>query len=529
MKLLVASPTTASHVRAHRSTQVPSLLSAAAIIAAAVSVIHVNSGDAAVYFTYFKQFFRLPFSYAPGQVSFGATSPLWVILNAPFALLFGNGFVTPSRLLAGGFLFAGVCCLAAAAPRSNWNLPLVAALTILNVPLIAATSQLFETGLTFALIALVYFAMCTDRPRVALIGAGLLPLARPETALMSIFVYLWTLSRSRDRRHMGSIALASLIPLLLYIGYMSLETGGIVPSSVSARVLLATEGHASWAHDFLESFGRSFWTTAENAIYPLGAVMGFVAIARIGVKALWLELALLALLVVPFVVQPPISYAPRYLEVATPLMTVIVLQVLLASSWRTVVLPVSTVGILLLAGYILHPYLGLNRFSYNRLLLRDLADKLNPLLRPGDKVLLYEIQGQYYLSRAAVSADGIVGGATLPVLRGQLSWERFIRQDHITYVVTMDAFDYRRVYDRTLLARLYAYDLDHPVGARMRSGGLVFTKVLTNPDFANPARYVVVAQAGLNVGNSLRVYGPSVAGWSDSYFPWNSVYRVGDP
>ena len=115
----------------------------------------------------------------------------------------------------------------------------------------------------------------------------------------------------------------------------------------------------------------------------------------------------------------------------------------------------------------------------------------------------------------------------MPALRGELSWGDVIRRYDITYVVTMDAFDYRSIYDGTLLARLYANDLDHPVGSHIRSGNLVFTKVLTNPDFADPSRYVVVPQAGLNVGDSMRVYGPSIRGWSGSVITWNSVYRVG--
>jgi hypothetical protein len=252
-----------------------------------------------------------------------------------------------------------------------------------------------------------------------------------------------------------------------------------------------------------------------------------VAIVRFGVRSLWLELTLLVLLLAPFVVQPPLSYTPRYLAVATPILTAIILRLLLSVSWRAIVLPAATVGFLLLAGYMTHPYVGQDRFGYDRLLLRDLADRLNPLLRPGDKVLLYEIQGQYYLSGTAVSADGIVGGATLPALRGEVSWEQFIRRDGITYVVTVDGFDYRRIYDGTLLARLYAYDLDHPVGTQMRSGNLIFTKVLTNPDFADPSHYVVMhPQARLNVGDSMRVYASSIRGWSGSAITWNSVYRV---
>jgi hypothetical protein len=527
--MAVESPTTIPYGRVAETpvtTRTLALVASSAIIAVALSVIPVNSGDAAVYFTYFKQFFTSPFSYAPGHVSFGATSPLWVVLNAPIAWIFGSSFMTPSHILAGALLLGGASCLAATVTRSNWSLPLVAALVALNVPLVLATGELFETGLAFALVALVYFAMRTDRTVLATMGAGLLPLARPETAPMALFVYFWVMLHSSSRIRTGMLILASLSPVLIYYGYMFVQTGGVIPSSASARILEINEARGGWWRDLLESFGQTAWSRMDNIIYPLGAIACLAAIMRFGIRAMRLELALLTMLLVPFIVQPPLGLAPRYLEISSPILTVIVAQVILSMPRRSIVLPTITIGTLLLAGYLLYPYIGLARFSYNRLLLRDLANKLNPMLHRGEKVLLFEIQGQYYLLGDAVSADGIVGGAVLPVLRGQLSWDSFIKRENIDYIVTMDAFDYRRIYGGTLLARLYAYDLDHPIGATMRSDGLAFTKVLTNPNFADPSKYEIAAEPGLNVGDSIRVYAGAERATSGAVILWNSVYRV---
>ncbi|NMC34335.1 MAG: hypothetical protein GYA36_18050 [Veillonellaceae bacterium] len=48
-------------------------------------------GDAAIYFNYFLRFFDLPFSFQPGTVSFGASSPLHVMVMAPVFHVFHHG------------------------------------------------------------------------------------------------------------------------------------------------------------------------------------------------------------------------------------------------------------------------------------------------------------------------------------------------------------------------------------------------------------------------------------------------------
>ena len=54
-----------------------------------LAIIYWNSldGDAAIYFTFIKNFFSKPFSYYPGEVSFDY-SPLLVILYAPIYKIF---------------------------------------------------------------------------------------------------------------------------------------------------------------------------------------------------------------------------------------------------------------------------------------------------------------------------------------------------------------------------------------------------------------------------------------------------------
>ena len=62
------------------------------ILTSPIAFLYWNSqsGDASIYFTFIKNFFIKPFSFFPGDVSFGATSPLVVIFFAPIYSIFGS-------------------------------------------------------------------------------------------------------------------------------------------------------------------------------------------------------------------------------------------------------------------------------------------------------------------------------------------------------------------------------------------------------------------------------------------------------
>lgn len=168
-----------------------------------------------------------------------------------------------------------------------------------------------------------------------------------------------------------------------------------------------------------------------------------------------------------------------------------------------------------------YPYMLSPRYDYDTLLLRDLAARLNPITGPDDRLLLYEIQGQYHLTAHCISLDGIVGGETLAALQGREQWPDCIRRAGVRYVCTMNAFTYRQAFKDTLLEVLYWHDLVSPVGSTVEIEGIRFKKLLTNPDFADPGRYEVAEYRG----DRIRVYGAGKPGWAGETVTWNSVYE----
>ena len=67
-----------------------------------------TSADAAIYLTFIKNFATLPFSYQAHTVSFGATSPLHVLIQAPLPFIFGETWVWFAKVLNNFWLVLGI-------------------------------------------------------------------------------------------------------------------------------------------------------------------------------------------------------------------------------------------------------------------------------------------------------------------------------------------------------------------------------------------------------------------------------------
>ena len=91
---------------------------------------HHISGDASIYFTFIRNFVHVPYSFQPEAVSFGATSPLHVLLHAPVAALLGESFIPFSRMLNFVVLAGGVVALGRALGGTRSALLWVVALTL---------------------------------------------------------------------------------------------------------------------------------------------------------------------------------------------------------------------------------------------------------------------------------------------------------------------------------------------------------------------------------------------------------------
>jgi hypothetical protein len=239
-----------------------------------------------------------------------------------------------------------------------------------------------------------------------------------------------------------------------------------------------------------------------------------------------IEILLVIPIVVLYLILPPQEYAPRYLIPALPPLIAVLVRTFRPLTARTRPAAAFYLSALLVTYFLYLPQFLNQRYDYDTLLLKDLATQLNPVVTSDDKILIYEIQAQYYLEAPTYSLDAVVGNQLFGPLTGKESFENYIRREHINYIVTADSFNYRTIYRNTLLERLYLHDLSNPLGSSIEIGGLVFTKILTNPVFDRAELHQVMRLPSLNTGSSLRVYGDWNPRWSGHYPMWNSVYQI---
>jgi hypothetical protein len=501
------------------------------------------SGDASIYFTFIKNLASLPFSFQPQTVNFGATSPIHVLLHAPAYMAFGNNWLPVSKAINFMLIVVGIVLLNRAVVGNYSTLILISALTLMAKPLLVATGQLYESGLAFLSVSLVYYLLKRRHFWQAVLVAGSLYLIRPELLVVTVAVDAYLFITSKKRLRCACVIMLSLTPTLAYHAYMFFHTGQLIPSSVLARTIRALEEPATWVE-------RSKGSLSQLAgLSGLTYLVGTIALMALSARRVRLpieEILLFLPLLLVFVAVPPHGYLARYLLPITP---IAVVSSAMLGEWlwrsfpsvlkraigrraeitdqrirRSLALFAIMIAVMIYLRYL--PEASNRRYDYDTLLLKDLPEQLNAIAGPQQKVVIYEIQAQYYLSAFCISLDCTVGNSMLAVYRGHETFADFVEREAVNYVVTMNSFNYRRAFDNTLLEELYVHDLSSNIGDVFTSGRLSFRKILTNRAFSDPNSFKLRPWDNLNVGDELRVYGESAPLWINHHPLWNSVYEV---
>jgi len=501
------------------------------------------SGDPTVYFTFIKNFTTLPFQFQSQTVSFGATSPVFVLLHVPIYELAGEHWILVSKVVNFILVPLGLVLLNRAISGDHLTLLLFIAITIAARPLLVATCQLYESGLAFFFVSLVYYLLKRRADMALVLVAGSLYLIRPELVLVTAVIDAYVLWKSPRRLHCLSFVAISIVPMAAYHGYMFHHTGELLPSSVLARSLRVVETPESWTERVIGTF--SSLASRAGLVYSVGAISVFVLAVSRGFRACLGEILLFLPLPLVFLAVPPHEYLIRYLLPIVPICAVAFVSTVvslghiplvlrrrgyrvagLGVKWgrRLVGLSVLTMMVFSYSLYLREARLVL--YDYDTLLLRDLATQLNAITNPSDRVLIYEIQAQYYMDAFAISADAIVGRHILGVLTGEETFSSFVKRNGVTYVVTMNSFNYRPLFANTPLEQLYQFDLSNTVGSSFDFDHLRFTKVLTNRVFNDPACYKLRRYTRLNDGQYLRVCGDWNPRWTGLGPAWNSVFQI---
>lgn len=476
------------------------------------------SGDASIYEVFWQQFFNLPFSFQKNETAFGATSPFHVIImSLPWHL----GGLSLVKTVAFFLLMGSALYTEKSLSLASGKIKGIFLLTLLAFPVLwEETSKGFESfwGCIWGMLYITFTIQ--ERRKLLLALYSIAPLIRPELILISTTAIM--LSPTTMQQRIRWLAL-SLQPLIIYHLYMAVTGAGWIPSSVWERGMRTIGGELSWNQLSTKSWGILFQYSPQ---YHVGIAIWLLAILKFKNQPIARKLLISFLpILLLYIVFPANYFMPRYL---IPILPAIAYSIFLFIH----AIENKKLGMFLTLTLLISPALTLdnthrmNRF-YDRdgWLLNDLTTRLNPLLDKDDSVLLYEVQSQLNMQARVVSADGVVGKHARAYLKGTQSFEDFVEQENIQWIVTMNAFNYRTLYKNTELHKLYEFDLRADIGSTFTTGEYTWEKIISNPIFSNPDLHSYQAMSNLNSGNSIRIFNDKTPQWSGAQILWNSVYK----
>lgn len=490
-------------------------------------------GDASIYFTFIRDFFPKPFVYGY-EVKHGATSPLWVILNAiPYYLLGFEMWLVFATYLNKILIFLGTLFnILLCVSRKNSLIEKEEQILVVSIPILfyvfayslfISSTQLYETALTVFVPAFALHLLKLGWKNTGVFLAGCSILVRPEYLLFFVITVFFI---SEDTKRFWKYLLIGISSFGVVYGYLFVMTGFLLPSSILGRFVRSLENKdISYIEKLLISF-NDLWQFAPSLLFILAIfiLLFFLNLPKLVFddkikNIMFLSSAILTLI---YFIFPPMNYSSRYLVTLIPLLSPwITMEVVKHFSKYA---KIAIVVVLFAFSFAIYQHFQLNKpenykYSFDRLLGNDFAKIAQELgINEKSKILIYEIQFQFNTHAQLISADGIVGGEIIPCLLKKQDEEEFIKQYHIDYIVVSNAFQYRNIFKDTFFSRIFKFDLSSPVGAQYILSDIVFTKVATNPILLNPELY--------QIKNGIPLYSAKDTLWKHHSLLWNSIYKV---
>jgi hypothetical protein len=419
----------------------------------------------------------------------------------------------------------------------------ISAVFFLSPDIIIFISQLYEIPFILLFLALIFYLFMKNKYIMAVYVGGLLYLIRPELLILSAIIFFLFLYKTKDRINAVKHLFLSLLPCIIYTLYMFANTGDFIPSSVSGRML--TAGEATYRDNFIGSF--IIFTSRYNILLFFSA--GSLVFIFIKNKKIFMASMLIAIsTLLPYLIFPP---APGYILRYTA--GILVFYMISCGFMANVVVNsgkikifsnvkacnCAALAVFFCAFSIFCAYYSYWRLEHHRkqdfsmLLGEDLAVFMNSLdNNKEDKILLYEIQMQYFLNNQCISLDGIVGSEIRNFLLRKETLRSLLINSKVKFIITMNSFNYRAIFADTPLVDLYNHDLSSSIGDEIVIDGLIFRKITTNPLFSEQGFYdkaeeVVLMRKTYNNGdNFLRLIAKDQNKWPNSHPFWNSVYEI---
>lgn len=190
------------------------------------------------------------FSFNPGESSYGVTSPLWVlILTIPYlAGIDGYWFSKIIDILSAlaamfvffrftRYLFTGNKLLQYAATS----------VFILNAWFVRWAFTGMETSFAVLLVLIVFYLYYSEKYSFMFLAGGLLYLTRPESLLLIIILFGFTVLKRLREKKLSMVELLKfvvfvLIPVLPYLIYAKFSFGSMMPNTALGKSTLTFNG-----------------------------------------------------------------------------------------------------------------------------------------------------------------------------------------------------------------------------------------------------------------------------------------------
>ncbi|RLC98697.1 MAG: hypothetical protein DRI77_04465 [Chloroflexi bacterium] len=256
--------------------------------------------------------------YNPGELVLGTTTPLYTLLLAGVALATGSrdfaALALAVNALAGAASVGLLYGLGKRFTRSK--APAAAAALLWAVAPYSVTFAVggMETDLTIALLLAAAYAHVTNHPRAMAVLSALALLARPDTSILLVLLWLdLILARRRIPWREGLITLAILTPWLIFgtLAFGSPLPGSIAAKSITYRLnpsddLVRLIQH--YSNPFLgDAIFGSLWHLIGFAVYLLLCALGGLRAIR-RKRRIWPLLAYPYLYLIVFAAANPLLF-----------------------------------------------------------------------------------------------------------------------------------------------------------------------------------------------------------------------------
>jgi len=240
-------------------------------------------GDPSIYLTFAKTFFETPFSFGKDlSISFGATSPITLLVFSIFYKIIPdlNNFLYLLKFLWLCSFIASIYflykCSALFIEENELSKSTIISILVFFIflfpNLLNQTIFLLETPLVLLLISLSLYLFFKKRNLECSLTLSLFYLLRPELALLQLIIFVFLFLNEKKLIKKVLYIILQPLPAFGYHFYMFLNTGLIIPTSISSRFSRLSHSETSIVMDY-------YWHIFNNPTFFPILVLFIISLA----------------------------------------------------------------------------------------------------------------------------------------------------------------------------------------------------------------------------------------------------------